>query len=139
MKPCPISKAVSLSSEASFDLAAKRTRLAELEEAQMAAGFWSDQERAREVVKELKTLKGWVEPAVELERRINDLRGLAELLEEEPDPGMEEELSKEVTAVGERLAARAQSMLQGPTTSATRCSRSTRAPAAPSRRTGPRC
>jgi peptide chain release factor 2 len=81
----------------------------------MDPGFWSNQERAREVVRELKTLKGWVEPAEGLTRRLEDARGLAELLEVEPDDGMADELGREVAGLESALATfELKSMLQGP-------------------------
>jgi len=81
----------------------------------MDPGFWSNQERAREVVRELKTLKGWVEPAQTLTRRLDDARGLAELLEAEPDQAMTEELDREVTGLeGSLESFELKSMLQGP-------------------------
>ena len=81
----------------------------------MDPGFWSNQERAREVVRELKTLKNWVEPAEALTRRLDDARGLAELLEVEPDDGLAEELGREVSGLESALVTfELKSMLQGP-------------------------
>src|SRR5262245_66956 len=57
------SKPESLSSETSFDLARKRERLAQLENEQIDPSFWSNQERARGVVQEIKSLRAWVTPA----------------------------------------------------------------------------
>ena len=77
--------------------------------------FWSNQERARDVVRELKTVKGWVEPAQALTRRLDDAHGLAELLEAESDAGMEEELGREVVSLEAAIGAfELKSMLQGP-------------------------
>ena len=47
----------------------------------MAEGsLWSDQDRARGVVEEVKTLKRWLEPYHELRRRVDDARELRDLL-----------------------------------------------------------
>jgi peptide chain release factor 2 len=109
------SSSASTSSGVFFDLPAKRARLEELERAQLEAGFWGNQERAREVVRELKALRGWVEPADSLTRRLADARGLSELLDAEPDAGMEEEIRRELEAVEAELRAfELKSMLQGP-------------------------
>ena len=93
----------------------KSERLAALEKDQQDPAFWSNQERARESVQEFKTLKGWIVPANELAGRLTDARGLADLLEADPDPGMEAELAKEVTALDRAVASfELKSMLQGP-------------------------
>jgi peptide chain release factor 2 len=67
------------------------------------------------VVREIKTLKGWLEPAAAITSRLADARGLGELLEAEPDAAMEEELGRELAAIEERVRAfELKSMLQGP-------------------------
>jgi peptide chain release factor 2 len=96
-------------------LAGKSERLARLEQEQIDPNFWSNQDRARGLVQEIKSLKGWVGPAEDLGRRLADARGLSELLEAEPDSAMAEELEKEVGAIEHDLAAfELKSMLQGP-------------------------
>lgn len=60
-------------------------------------------------------MKGWTEPADALTRRLGDARGLSELLEAEPDPGLEEELVRELSGIEEALRDfELKSMLQGP-------------------------
>jgi len=66
-------------------------------------GFWDDQDRAREVVRKVKELKGWVEPLDSLAGRIGDAEELAELLLAEPDGGLEDELSSEVARISAEL------------------------------------
>ena len=63
------------------------------------AGFWDNQERAREVIDEANRLKGWVEPWKEARGRTDEIRELAELLAEEDD----EELTQEWQTEMERL------------------------------------
>ena len=102
-------------SETFFDLSAKASRLAGLEAEQLDPGFWNNQERARWVVQEINALRGWLVPAEELTRRVVDARGLAELLEADPDPGMEAELDREVGGLAEAVESfELKSMLQGP-------------------------
>jgi peptide chain release factor 2 len=104
-----------VSSEVSFDLEGKASRLRDLERAQLDPAFWSQQERARNVVREIKTLKGWVDPADVLARRLGDARGLGDLLAAEPDSAMTEELDRELASIEEVLRAfEVRSMLQGP-------------------------
>jgi peptide chain release factor 2 len=68
----------------------------------MAEGsVWADAERARQVVDEVKSLKGWLEPYNGLRKRLDDARGLAELAEAEPD----EALTRELEADADRIAA----------------------------------
>jgi len=53
----------------------------------MAEGsLWSDQDRARGVVDEVKTLKRWLDPYQVLRRRVDEARELTALLAEEPHP-----------------------------------------------------
>ena len=82
----------------------------------MAEGsVWADPERARQVVEEVKSLKGWLEPFNTLRKRIDDGRGLAELAEAEPDAGLERELGAEADQIqGELERLELRNMLRGP-------------------------
>ncbi|NOT08440.1 MAG: peptide chain release factor 2 [Gemmatimonadales bacterium] len=86
-----------------FDLRGKEARLATLEEEQAGPNFWSNQERARGVVQEMKALKGWVVPAHSLRARLTDAHGMAELLSAEPDEGLAAELVAEVESIATAL------------------------------------
>jgi peptide chain release factor 2 len=89
--------------------------LAELETKQAEAGFWSDNERAREVIQEVKALKGWLTPYAAIHQRLDDARALGELLESEPDPDLARELEGETAQLEAAVAAyELQTMLQGP-------------------------
>jgi peptide chain release factor 2 len=69
-------------------------------ETEMADGaFWNVQERAREVVQQVKLLKGWVEPWDDLTSRVQGARELDELLAIEPDDSMLAELDRDVAAI----------------------------------------
>jgi len=66
-------------------------------------------------VQEIKRLKGWVAPYLELVSRLDDAAGLLELLEAEPDAEMHQELAADLAVAAaqvERLEL--QTMLQGP-------------------------
>ncbi len=78
------------------------------------AGFWNAQERAREVVQEVKTLKNWIDPFDKLLGRIQGAHELLQLLEGESDAGMEAEVAAEVVAIHDEVRAfELRSLLQG--------------------------
>ena len=59
-------------------------------EAQMAAdNFWNNQDAAKKVIEESNTLKKRVEPLLQFERRVEDVRVLLELGEAEPPAGQD--------------------------------------------------
>jgi peptide chain release factor 2 len=93
------------SCETFFDLPAKESRLRELEVRQAQPGFWEDPERARAVVQEVKSLRGWIGPSEQLQQRLADARGMNELLAAEPDEALATELAAEVEGIGEALEA----------------------------------
>jgi peptide chain release factor 2 len=70
----------------------------------MADGsFWNDQEAAREVVQQVKTLRTWVEPFEQLTGRVTSARELHDLLTADPDDGLIRDLDAEVESVEESL------------------------------------
>ncbi|MFL5492909.1 MAG: peptide chain release factor 2 [Gemmatimonadales bacterium] len=98
-----------------FDLPRKAERLKALEAQQAEAGFWSNADAARTSVQELKTLKGWVAPYEELRQGLEGALEMAQLLEVEPDEGMQAEVSREARELADRVEAfQLQAMLQGP-------------------------
>ncbi|MBP2649006.1 MAG: prfB, partial [Gemmatimonadetes bacterium] len=67
------------------------------------------------MVQEVKQLKNWVTPFDDLNSRVTEARGLADLLQAEPDAGMQVELDTEVDRLDEGVRAlELQAMLQGP-------------------------
>jgi peptide chain release factor 2 len=58
-------------------------------------GFWNDQEKAQQLMVQVKELKGWVEPFGKLEERTQSALEMDELLELETDAEMDAELEKE--------------------------------------------
>jgi peptide chain release factor 2 len=98
-----------------FDIPAKLKEIRELEERMAQPGFWDNPERAREVIERSQELKTWAEPWTELSERVDDLRELATLLQEEPDDELAAELDRAVEEVErglDRLEFR--NMLRGP-------------------------
>ena len=81
-----------------------------------AAGFWDNQEKAREVIAKANRLKSWVGPWHELDAKAAELAELGELLEEEEDEDedLEAELISEVEGLeGPIEALELRTMLQG--------------------------
>ena len=81
----------------------------------MAEGsVWSDPERARQVVDEVKSLKRWIEPYNALRKRLDDAQALNELAEAEHAEDLTKELETEAEEIAARLEALdLQSMLRG--------------------------
>jgi peptide chain release factor 2 len=74
-----------------------------LENEMAEASFWNSQERARDVVQQVKLLKGWVEPWDDLTARVQSARELDELLAVEEDAAMAAELDRDVAAIQSAL------------------------------------
>ncbi len=68
-----------------------------------APGFWEDSESAQAVVAEIKALKAVIEPVGELLRKADDAHALLELVEAEPEPGGQAELSRELESLSADL------------------------------------
>jgi peptide chain release factor 2 len=76
-------------------------------------GFWDSQERAQDVINQLKPLNGLLKPFEELAAQAGDIQALAELAGE--DAGLEEELSRELGPFEKRLGDfELRAMLDGP-------------------------
>jgi len=69
------------------------------------AAFWNDQEHARDIVQQVKTLKGWIEPFDGLDGRVRSAAEMDQLLELEADAGMSTDLDNEVERIVEELDA----------------------------------
>ncbi len=81
-----------------FDYAGQSKRRGELDEVMATAGFWDDQERAQEIIGELKRVRAAVDPVNAAAEVLDDVRTLAELGEE---AGAEEVVDDLVVAVDE--------------------------------------
>ncbi|HYF26935.1 MAG TPA: peptide chain release factor 2 [Baekduia sp.] len=87
----------------SVDADALAARVAELEQQMQAPGFWDDPDSAAKVSAEHARSTRRLETWRSLERDVDDLEGLVELAEEDPD--MAAELAQQFDTVEERLAA----------------------------------
>ncbi len=84
--------------------------------AEGGGSLWTDPERARKVVEEVKSLKRWLEPYNALRKRVDEGRELSELFEAEShvDLAMQRGLEQEADKIaGELEALELQNMLQG--------------------------
>ena len=79
------------------------------------ANFWSQQERARQVVQEVKALKVWVDTYDKLWTRVQGAIEMDQLLELDPDPDMIAEVDREAAAIHDETDSfKLKSLLQGP-------------------------
>jgi peptide chain release factor 2 len=79
------------------------------------AGFWNDQERAKAVVAQVKSLKSWVDPFKILEDRVKNALELSAMLDAEPDEELAAELTRDAAKLAPELEAmRLRSFLRGP-------------------------
>lgn len=75
--------------------------------------FWDNQEKAQQVIQQLKPLNGLLNPLDDLQKSAGDVKALAELTEE--DPSLESELEKELARLEKALGDfELRAMLSGP-------------------------
>jgi len=86
-----------------FDLAQKKTQISDLEAESMAEDFWADNRKAQAQMQQLNALREEVTTWESLAERLNDLHGLAELLDEEADEGMQEEVMYDLAAIEQEV------------------------------------
>jgi peptide chain release factor 2 len=104
-----------MNSETFFDLPGKAERLKTLEEHQAMPGFWADPDAARASVQEIKALKNWLTPYDTLNNRLQGALEMAELLQAEPDDGLQVDLALEADEIQTGAESfELQAMLQGP-------------------------
>ena len=82
-----------------FDVANKAKQITNLEEESMAEDFWSDNRKARAHMQQLNALREEVSTWEDIAAQLNDLHGLAELLEEEPEESMQAEIVESVVGL----------------------------------------
>ncbi len=86
-----------------FDLEPKKTEISELEAESMAEDFWADNRKAQAQMQQLNALREEVTTWESIVEKLNDLHGLAGLLEEEPDEAMQEEVAQDLTAIEQEV------------------------------------
>ena len=112
----------------------ERKRQAELEQAMSEPGFWDDQERAQKISTEHSRVAKRLAMYQRLQGDYDDAAGLLEL-----EPEMADEIEASIAPLQRELdGSRRRRSSTASTTPATRSSPSSRAPAAPTRRTGRR-
>ncbi len=82
-----------------FDVANKAKQITNLEEESMAEDFWSDNRKAQAHMQQLNALREEVSTWEDIAAQLNDLHGLAELLEEEPEESMQAEIVESVVGL----------------------------------------
>lgn len=75
-----------------FDLADKKQETEKLEAESLAENFWDDNRRAQAHMQRLNALREEITTWENIAAQLDDLHGLAELLEEEPDTEVQEEV-----------------------------------------------
>jgi peptide chain release factor 2 len=89
--------------------------LSQIEQQMGAPDFWTNQERAQELLQQVKAHRGWLDPFDKLSARVVSAREMDDLLSVENDEGMSAELDREVTALHSELTDfRLRSLLRGP-------------------------
>jgi peptide chain release factor 2 len=103
------------SSGGCFDLETKRGALTAREAQTGASGFWDVPDRARDVIREVNTLKNWIEPFDRLDAKLREMTEMDQLLLKEPDAELSAELDRELETFADELTTfELRSMLQGP-------------------------
>ncbi len=84
-----------------FDLDSKREARDQLTKEMERPDFWDNQEKAQQIIQQLKPLNGLLKPLEDLEASQGDLEAMAELSEE--DDSFEAELARELSSFEKRL------------------------------------
>ncbi len=86
-----------------FDLAQKKEQIADFEAESMAEDFWADNRKAQAQMQRLNALREEVTTWEGIARQLDDLHGLAVLLEEEPDEGLQAEVAQSLAAIEQEV------------------------------------
>lgn len=81
----------------------KEKELSVLEEQLSSQHFWENKEKAQQIVRKLKTLKGVILPFHELQKELDDIECLSALAEEEQDEPTEAEVLGDIKAFTHKL------------------------------------
>lgn len=96
-----------------LDLAGKTERIREIDDQMTAPDFWADQDRANRIIREVKAIKGVVEPFNACRKQAEDARELLDL--SDGDESMEAQIEADLTALsGQVDKLEIQAFLSGP-------------------------
>lgn len=96
-----------------FDLAGKQAEIDKLEQKTAEPGFWDDPQQAQMLHQELTQLKSSIEPVSTLESRVEDLKILVELVEDEDNAEDIREIENELQSLKKQCAQLELAMLLG--------------------------
>jgi peptide chain release factor 2 len=97
-----------------FDIGSKRETLTALEARMGEPDFWNNQEKAQDVLTEVKQLRGWVDPYENLSERLKSATEMDGLLDESPDDEMSRELDRDIEKISADIEAfELKSLLRG--------------------------
>jgi peptide chain release factor 2 len=91
--------------EVIFEIDDKRDEIKKLETKTNAQGFWDDNDQAQSVLKQITIRKSWVDQWEDQHQQIEDLDVLVELLDEDPESGIESEIVDQLTTIEKNLDA----------------------------------
>jgi peptide chain release factor 2 len=86
-----------------FDLATKKTQIDKLEAESFAEDFWSDNRKAQTLMQQLNALREEVNTWEGIAAQLQDLHGLAQLMEDEPDEEMQAEVAQSAQAIEQEV------------------------------------
>src|SRR5712692_4817995 len=86
-----------------FDLAEKKKQIETLEAESMTEDFWSDNRKAQAHMQQLTALRDEVTTWESIDEQLRGLHGIAGLLEEEPDEGMQAEIAQSLAELEQKV------------------------------------
>jgi len=86
-----------------FDLAAKKSQIEAMEAETLAEDFWSDNRKAQAHMQQMTALRDEVTTWESIDAQLTDLLGLAGLLEEEPDEGLQAEIETSLSTIEQQV------------------------------------
>lgn len=88
-----------------FDLAKRQGDIDKLEAEVARPGFWDDQDSAQKTLRQLSSIREFVNPWLDLEKKLEDIRAFLDLAEEEGEgDAYTAEIETELSSVNETLA-----------------------------------
>ncbi|HOM66090.1 MAG TPA: peptide chain release factor 2 [Ignavibacteriales bacterium] len=81
----------------------KEIKFANLEEISHKPDFWDDQQNAQKILKEMNSVKWWIDEYRNLNKKIEDTQALIELASAEEDTSLEEEINSEIISLKNKI------------------------------------